>query len=509
MGNDQSKATYNDKRMDNLFMAHEPLEDEWVHGVKGKKDDKPKDLGTTWDIDAESEQFTMCAWVNVKKKIDDAGYRILSKRRGKVGWEFVAPRCSSGRISFFSNNSHVDVGGTDLTDPANHREDLKDLPEVEDKAWHHVLLTYHEGTLRAYLDGKFDGEAKLQVTPGVEDGKEINLWMGSSNPDMGGGQKEHMFLGELRHVQVFQNALHVRQIRELARPEYITWSKKKWNTQVSVPPAKWCVDRSQLHELAKEVQKEKTKWQPKTDAKEKDKKAKEEWEPNVYEVNEKWIKPQTISTGLSWALQKNRKGLPVKWFVSHAWAEKFKDFVVAIDAFAESEKSYGKDDGIWICFLANPQTWPRLVLSELFGSQVFHSPFAVAMEAAKAQLVVRTELPQYDGQSQCVYSRLWCVFEAWIASGMKRDNEPLDIIALGKTYSKDEYETTLKSLVGIEGAACSSLIDKERIQTCINNDPGNMNDLIKDILLAKPMQSISACRDSRTSKKCAAATPKP
>merc|ERR1712107_435696 len=101
------------------------------------------------------------------------------------------------------------------------------------------------------------------------------------------------------------------------------------------------------------------------------------------------------------------------------------------------------------------------LLSELLGAQAFHSPFAVAMEAAHAQLVVRTDISTKQ-QEECVYSRLWFVFEAWIAAGMKRDGKALAMVALGKTYSMEEC-TKMSPTIGVSGATCTSPFDRENI----------------------------------------------
>lgn len=451
--------------MSNLFIAHEPLDREWIHLVEGERKDAPLNLGKSWDIAKDSQQFTMCAWLNVKEKYSNAGYRILSKR-GDSGWEFVAPRYSSGRISFYADGRHVDVGNTDFTDPQNRRADLVSLPEPVDPDWHHVLVTYYEGTMRAYLDGEFDGEALMGVDQ--DNSENEDLWMGSCARSWGERAfKEHVFAGEMRNLQVFQNALTQRQIKELANPAFITWMRKFWKLQCSVSPSKWCVNLGQLNELAEQVKNEQRKWEGKL---------REEGKPNMYEVVDKWIKPQTRQHGISWALMRNFKGLRVKWFVSHAWKEKFKDFVNAVKDFTELQK----DDGVWTCFLANPQTWPRLLLSELLGAQAFHSPFAVAMEAAQAQLVVRTDIST-EQQEECVYSRLWCVFEAWIAAGMKRDGKPLEMVALGKTYTTEEC-ANMSPTIGVSGASCSSAIDRENIMICIQKDPRDVDDIMRSVL---------------------------
>lgn len=332
----------------------------------------------------------------------------------------------------------MDIGKTNFTLPEKRRKDLADLAEPVDLDWHHVAITYFEGTVRAYLDGERDGEADMTVYAA----EGVDMWLGSC-PNI--GTAEHMFEGRVRNVQVFRNSLTHGQLKELARPEFITWLQKKWKLQTSIAPSKWCVNIGQLKDFVAQA----SKCQGLAA------------NPCMYDVVDRLVKPRTRGSGLSWALQENPSGLPVKWFVSHAWKESIKDFAQALYDF----KVIQPEDGIWVCFLANPQTWPRTKLAELLGTQAFHSPFATAMQSAKAQLVVRTEIYEEDRMA-CVYSRLWCVFELWMAGNMQADGNELKIIPLGRVYPQRAAEGMRKT-IGVAYAGCSSDVDKERITLCV------------------------------------------
>ena len=69
--------------------------------------------------------------------------------------------------------------------------------------------------------------------------------------------------------------------------------------------------------------------------------------------------------------------VPVKFFISHAWAEGFKEFCAAL-------MSSSLDGGLWVCFFANPQTWEREQLDSLLGANPRQSPFALALREAEA-----------------------------------------------------------------------------------------------------------------------------
>ena len=122
--------------------------------------------------------------------------------------------------------------------------------------------------------------------------------------------------------------------------------------------------------------------------------------PSVYTVTDQFIKPVTRWAGrMSWALLKNPEGVPCDVFVTHAWAEGIFEF---LDRLEHSWPRGAK--GAYVCFLSNPQ---NLDISSLIASPV-ESPFAKALHNASSLLV----LPNYK---LSIYTRLWCVYEAFLA----------------------------------------------------------------------------------------------
>jgi len=159
------------------------------------------------------------------------------------------------------------------------------------------------------------------------------------------------------------------------------------NPHFSVNPSKWCITQGQLRTLLDEVE----QVYPNED-------------PNVYRVVEDIIKPRTQTLGESYALLLNPQGVDIKHFVTHAWGEGFKQFAQDLLDLLGTDTS----GGLWICFLANPQTWQADDLDSLLGSSPWQSPFAIALSEAESVIAVRN--PNVN-----MYTRLWCVFELYLA----------------------------------------------------------------------------------------------
>lgn len=123
--------------------------------------------------------------------------------------------------------------------------------------------------------------------------------------------------------------------------------------------------------------------------------------PNIYEVNESYIKPRTLLAGnTSWALMLHPAGLRCDTYVTHAWSEGVFEFLIKIRKMRPWRSHH-----IYICFLSNPQ---NADISNLLGEDPMDSPFAHALLMAENFLV----LPNH---TVSIYTRLWCVFEIHVA----------------------------------------------------------------------------------------------
>ncbi|CAK8989224.1 Uncharacterized protein SCF082_LOCUS1719 [Durusdinium trenchii] len=142
--------------------------------------------------------------------------------------------------------------------------------------------------------------------------------------------------------------------------------------------------------------------------------------PSIYAVNEQYIKPVTAEAGkMSWALMRNPKGLDCHVFVSHAWQEGIFEFLSKVLASWPSGAR-----NAWCCMLANPQ---HLNIGCMLQSPK-SSPFALALQASRDVLVVPNRhralgvvgrigvFPLFDLFEGSVYCRLWCGYEAFVAS---------------------------------------------------------------------------------------------
>jgi len=157
------------------------------------------------------------------------------------------------------------------------------------------------------------------------------------------------------------------------------------NVHRVVRPDRWCVTPRQLHQFLEQVES-----------------AYPDEDPSAYKVVDELIRPRTAALSCSWALMANPEGVEVTHFVTHAWAE-------GVKSFCRSVLERIDEGGIWICFLANPQSWTSDDLGQLLGVNPFQSPFFLALSRASEVLVVRNDRVN-------LYTRLWCVFELWAAN---------------------------------------------------------------------------------------------
>lgn len=122
--------------------------------------------------------------------------------------------------------------------------------------------------------------------------------------------------------------------------------------------------------------------------------------PSMYTVTEQYIKPVTAAAGnVSWALMKHPSGLPCDVFITHAWAEGVFEF---IDKVFSSWPQGGR--AAYVCFLSNPQ---NLDIADLISTPE-QSPFAKALDSCRHVIAVPNRVCS-------IYSRLWCVYEAFLA----------------------------------------------------------------------------------------------
>ncbi|CAE7640935.1 unnamed protein product [Symbiodinium sp. CCMP2592] len=123
--------------------------------------------------------------------------------------------------------------------------------------------------------------------------------------------------------------------------------------------------------------------------------------PSAYTVNDQMIRPITAAAGnVSWALMKHPEGCLCDLFITHGWAEGMFDFVEkVVNSWPRAAR------GAYVCFLSNPQ---NLDIADLLQSPR-ESPFARALSKSSSMLVVPNHVSS-------IYTRIWCVYEAFLAS---------------------------------------------------------------------------------------------
>lgn len=122
--------------------------------------------------------------------------------------------------------------------------------------------------------------------------------------------------------------------------------------------------------------------------------------PTIYTITDQLVKPITAQAGgMSWALMRHPEGLKCDLFITHAWQEGIFEFIDKVLASWPRGLKHA-----WCCMLGLPQ---NLDISELIATPS-SSPFAHALAFAPCMLVV----PNHTGS---IYTRLWCVYEAFLA----------------------------------------------------------------------------------------------
>ena len=134
--------------------------------------------------------------------------------------------------------------------------------------------------------------------------------------------------------------------------------------------------------------------------------------PNMYQVCEQVITPMTADPslmlpGVSWALKESLAGSEVFHFVSHAWAKGVFEFHRLLKQAWSTRPFPHKDKAAYICFLSNPQNLDIQSMLAHINTSPFHVALQQMPEDGKLILIATGNTP--------IHTRLWCVFEAFIA----------------------------------------------------------------------------------------------
>ncbi|CAE8586127.1 unnamed protein product [Polarella glacialis] len=170
-----------------------------------------------------------------------------------------------------------------------------------------------------------------------------------------------------------------------------------------IPIDSWCVSREDLIFLRAEIKKAIAKGEIKPTARDNFDVTDHKFGPNMYTCCDQYFQPLTKKAGsMSWALMRHPEGLKCDVFITHCWIEGIFEFIdKAVNSWPVGKK------GAYVCILSNPQNLDIAALIEVPRE----SPFAKCLDSATHMLVV-------PNRSTSIYSRLWCVYEAWLASTM-------------------------------------------------------------------------------------------
>lgn len=187
----------------------------------------------------------------------------------------------------------------------------------------------------------------------------------------------------------------------------------------------------------------------------------------------KFVKPRTQGTGLGVALLLNRDApRDVNLMISHAWDEN------AVRFFEDIERHTRDDENMFICFLAIYQCEDGFgpSIAEQLGSDVHSGPFAEVIEHLKPSGLFAEMSGGWLGRSrgrmlvitceEChLYSRLWCVWEAYVA--LTR-HVPVEFIHRGRLFC-DSTSSSRQARCGDPSQPMNA--DERRIRKAIENLP--------------------------------------
>ncbi len=145
-------------------------------------------------------------------------------------------------------------------------------------------------------------------------------------------------------------------------------------------------------------------------------------------------------------------------FNAVAWGEKFEQFISAL-------RDGGIEGPFWICALSIYQNEdiPEVTIAKQLGPKPETGPFATVLKQADQMVAIMT-------QSCDIYTRLWCVYEIFIAITM---NVPVSLLAFNEIttssggsdamYSNAVLDSSGKPVVTSE-ATCGMEADQDMIQ---------------------------------------------
>lgn len=176
-------------------------------------------------------------------------------------------------------------------------------------------------------------------------------------------------------------------------------------------------------------------------------------------VTDTIIVPATVNTGAGYALKVNaREPLRAFVMVSHAWDERYLDFLDAL----ETGDSQGP---FWVCATAiyQPEDTPEVMIADQLGSDPTTGPFATVLR--QASLMVALNTPWCD-----IYTRMWCILEMYIA---QKNEVPVDVLYVSVKSNKDATNGGHGAFGSAEGTQLSNPFEGQLPVNCKEARCGN------------------------------------
>jgi len=168
-----------------------------------------------------TDDFSISAWVNLRSMPGCWGSVIVGKRgEGGVGWQLREFGCDN-RFSFTTRGT----GGDDYP-----RSNL--VPEMN--KWYHLAAIRDGGQKRLYINGVLDSTQGINLNP--VNACSHNVYIGA-RANGGNTGPESFFDGMIDELRIYNTALTLGQVRELAGYESTKDIGDTWSGRAAAAPA--------------------------------------------------------------------------------------------------------------------------------------------------------------------------------------------------------------------------------------------------------------------------------
>lgn len=199
------------------------------------------------------------------------------------------------------------------------------------------------------------------------------------------------------------------------------------------------------------------------------------WGPDLYAVNNFFIKPLTLAKSCSYAELLNPKGRDIVFFITHHWGEEFAEFVQSLMLHAIMQlPGFGKETKFvqttyWCCAFALNQHAIQL------GEKIEDNPFHKAIMSDKCHGIILNV-----NQTVTALFRVWCTYEVLLVRNLGKSvtictkNGPLGE-GSGRSMKRDQWVSHMNrmlQLFDIREARSTEPEDRRKIMAEVNSFVG-------------------------------------